>query len=147
MLLTDDEVRALAQSDLDALPRIVEETIRFHPPVLLDQRQARRKTTFAGAEIAEGQILHACIGAANRDPAHFREPDRFEPFRSETDHVSFGHGAHYCIGAGLSRELLPTLVTTLFERFPSVRLAPGVSSRWRPDAFRHRLTSLDVVLV
>lgn len=146
MLLQDSELMAQVRSDLDATLRVMEETLRFHPPVLLDQREARKDVVLGGVQIAAGEILHASIGSANRDPDHFADPDRFDPARNTGGHLSFGHGVHYCIGAGLTRQLVPVVINTLLGQFPNLRLAAVAKPRWRAECLRHRLESLEVVL-
>jgi cytochrome P450 len=76
-----------------------------------------------GRCIREGQILHIMIGAANRDPAQFHEPDQLDIARDPNRHVSLGHGVHYCLGAALARLELRVAVAGFLARFPDYRLA------------------------
>ena len=77
----------------------------------------------AGKDIRKGQILHIMIGAANRDPDQFEQPDRLIITRSPNRHVSLGHGVHYCLGAALARLELRIAVASFLARYPNYRLA------------------------
>ena len=83
-------------------PDVVEEVLRYRSPVQLMFRATRRDVTIDGTTIPANQLVAACIGAANRDPAQFVEPDRFVPGRPP-GHIAFGHGIHFCLGAPLAR--------------------------------------------
>ena len=92
---------------LKAHPKLIdlaaEEFLRFDAPTQRGIRTARQDFRIGGKEIRKGQILHIMIGAANRDPDQFEEPDRLSIARSPNRHVSLGHGVHYCLGAALAR--------------------------------------------
>jgi hypothetical protein len=76
-----------------------------------------------GKDIRKGDLLHIMIGAANRDPAQFDDPDRLDIARSPNRHVTLGHGVHYCLGAALARLELRIAVGSFLSRFPDYRLA------------------------
>jgi cytochrome P450 PksS len=99
----------------------IEEILRFEPPVHAVNRYATRDTEVGGTQIPEGSLLHVLLGAANFDPAKFPEPERFDITRDPNDHVSFGEGIHFCLGAGLSRLEGEIIFPYLFERFPKMR--------------------------
>ncbi len=110
--------------------RAIEEILRFEPPVHAVDRFATRDTEVGGTEIPQGSLLHVLLGAANFDPAKFPDPERFDLTRDPNDHVSFGEGIHFCLGAGLSRLEGEILFPYLFERFPRLRPAvPGCDGR------------------
>jgi cytochrome P450 len=110
--------------------RAIEEVLRFEPPVHAVNRFATRDTEVGGAEIPQESLLHVLLGAANFDPAKFPDPERFDVTRDPNDHVSFGEGIHFCLGAGLSRLEGEILFPYLFERFPRLRPAdPGCDGR------------------
>ncbi|GCF10622.1 cytochrome P450 [Dictyobacter arantiisoli] len=89
--------------------QVVEEVLRYEPPVQMLRRTSLADVTIAGVTIPKGAPIHLIIAAANRDPEHFSEPDRFNPERKDIDHLGFGGGIHYCVGAPLAR--LETQVT------------------------------------
>jgi pimeloyl-[acyl-carrier protein] synthase len=100
-----------------------EEFLRFDAPTQRGIRTAREDFEIDGKQIRKGQVLHIMIGAANRDPAQFNEPDRMDITRDPNRHVTLGHGVHYCLGAALARLELRVAVASFLERFPNYRLA------------------------
>lgn len=123
---------------------VVEESLRHEPPSQVVPRQTAADIVLSGVEIPAGRLLVCLIGAANRDPDQFEDPDRFWPGRPEGRVLSFGGGLHFCIGAALSRMEVAVLLPLLFRRFPE--LAPGGTPE-RRLALRMRMhTSLPVRL-
>ena len=112
----------------DRIDRLIEECLRFAPPLHLFTRTAYEAVDWEDADgavhhIADGDTIGLLLGAANRDPRRFPEPDRFDPTRDRIDHVAFGGGIHFCVGAPLARMELRIALQTLFHRFPNLRLA------------------------
>jgi cytochrome P450 len=140
----DQLVRVLEDPDLVA--KAIEEAIRWEPPVLSLLRVATRDSVLGGAEIKAGTAVCIHLGAANRDPGRYREPEAYDVSRVETPAGIFGAGPHLCLGRHLALVELTELVTALFLRFPDLRLD---ESRPRPhvhgDMFRSP-PSLPVVL-
>ncbi|MGD0239805.1 MAG: cytochrome P450 [Streptosporangiaceae bacterium] len=123
---------------------VVEESLRHEAPSQLVPRQTTADVVLGGVEIPARQLLVCLVGAANRDPDVFTEPDRFWPGRPEGRVLSFGGGLHFCVGAALSRMETAVLLPMLFERFPA--LAPGGTPE-RRQALRMRMhTRLPVSL-
>lgn len=115
--------RALALASPDRWGNVVEETLRFDPPVRMNVRQAYADTTIAGVAVPKGQFLVLFIAAANRDPAVFDDPQSFDITRANADqHLSFSAGAHYCLGASLARLEARVALETLYARFPSLKV-------------------------
>jgi pimeloyl-[acyl-carrier protein] synthase len=112
---------------LKACPEMIdlaaEEFLRFDAPTQRGIRTARQDFRIGGKEIRKGQILHIMIGAANRDPEQFENPDRLSIARSPNRHVSLGHGVHYCLGAALARLELRIALASFLARYPDYRLA------------------------
>ncbi|MGC1355893.1 MAG: cytochrome P450 [Xanthobacteraceae bacterium] len=117
----DELAKLKAQPELIDLA--AEEFLRFDAPTQRGIRTARQDFCVDGKEIREGQILHIMIGAANRDPDQFKEPDQLRVARSPNRHVSLGHGVHYCLGAALARLELRIALASFLARYPNYRLA------------------------
>jgi len=116
--------------DPEAIPNFVEECLRLEGPIKGSFRLALRDTTLAGVHIPAGSIMMAVIGAANRDPRIFEDPDRFDARRSNARrNIAFGHGEHFCIGASLARTEARISFERLLARLDDIRLVdPGALS-------------------
>ena len=101
----------------------VEELLRFDPPVQWISRVAGEDFEFGGVRLKRGEIVLGAVGAANRDPAVFPEPDKLDLRRQDNRHLSFGVGPHFCLGAALARMEAKIAIGTLIRRFPKLRLA------------------------
>jgi pimeloyl-[acyl-carrier protein] synthase len=123
------------------IPAAVEEMLRFDSPVQWTSRATDQEITIAGVTIPEGEIVLGCVGAANRDPEKFKNPDRFDLRRKEAKHVSFGLGSHYCLGAALAPMEAAIAVEALVERFPRLRLARR-KVKWMKGLTFRGITSL-----
>ncbi|MGW4026866.1 cytochrome P450 [Streptomyces sp. NPDC005009] len=120
----------------------VEETLRYDPPVVVNTRVAADDTVLAGTPIAKDTTVHVLYGAAAHDPRRNPDPHLFD-IRRGGGHLTFGGGAHYCLGAALARLEARELLTQVLERFPTLRpLAPPAYDTSRV-VFR-RITSLKV---
>ena len=127
------EQPALAEelrSDPAAIPNFVEECLRLEGPIKGSFRLALNDTSLAGVPIPAGSMLMAVIGAANRDPRVFEDPDRFDPKRSNARrNIAFGHGEHFCPGASLARTEARISFERLLARLDDLRLVdPGALS-------------------
>ncbi|MDF1603899.1 cytochrome P450 [Nocardioides sp. YIM 152315] len=115
------------------VPATVEEMLRFDSALQLFERTATEDVEFAHGEqrvvVEEGQKIAALLGAANRDPAVFDEPDEFRVDRTPNNHLAFGVGVHFCLGAPLARMELAESVPALFETFPDLALTGEPVSR------------------
>ena len=120
----------------------VEETLRYDAPLHLFTRYALEDLEYAGIRLKKGETLGLMLGAANRDPARFPEPDRFFPGRDPNPQVSFGAGIHFCIGAPLARLEMQIALPLLFERLPKLALAE--TPRYRNAFHFHGLECLKV---
>lgn len=101
----------------------IEEMLRFDSPLHLFERTAKEDTEVAGVELKAGQKIAALLGSANRDPEAFADADTFDLRRDPNNHIAFGAGIHFCLGAPLARLELSETVPRLFERLPDLRLA------------------------
>ena len=131
VLLTEhpDQLAALRDGRADWL-NAVDEVLRYDPPVLLTGRIALRETEVCGTRVPAGHPVTTVLAAANRDPAVFDDPNRFDITRANArEQVAFSAGRHYCLGAQLARMEGEVGLGAFFERFPGVRLEPGASRR------------------
>ena len=114
---------AKLKADLSLINLAAEEFLRYDAPTQRGIRSAREDFEMGGKQIRKGELLHIMIGAANRDPAQFADPDRIDITRDPNRHVTLGHGVHYCLGAALARLELRVAVSSFLKRFPDYRLA------------------------
>ncbi len=127
-LLADPEQWQLLVEDPDRAPAVVEEVLRFDPPVQLTARMAREDTEIAGVPVDRGQAVVLLLAGANRDPAAYSSPNRFDLTRTTgPDHLAFSGGIHYCLGAPLARLELAAAFRALARRLPTLRLAGPVT--------------------
>ncbi len=102
---------------------IIEETLRFDPPLHMFTRYAMDDVEIFGHKFSKGDQLGLLLGAANRDPEKYPDPNIFDHNRGASDHTSFGAGIHFCIGAPLARRELSAALRVLFERLPNIKIA------------------------
>jgi len=121
-----------------------EEFIRYVTPVNNMCRVATRDVELGGETIRAGQQVVLMYPSANRDPAHFAEPERFDLTRHPNPHLAFGFGTHFCLGASLARLEIRVFFEELRTRVTGMRLAPGTAPVDMPNAFVYGLTSARV---
>jgi cytochrome P450 len=150
-LLTHPEQRTRLQDSLAAgeqglLETGVEELLRFDGPVeLATWRFATRPLTLGGQDIAAGDAVLVVLAAADRDPERFADPDVLDLTRRDNQHLGYGHGIHYCLGAPLARLEGRTALATLLTRLPDLRLAvDSTELRWRGGLIMRGLRTLPV---
>jgi cytochrome P450 len=119
-LLRNPGERRRLQDDLGLIGSAVEEFLRYDSPVQTTDRVASVDCEVAGRPIRRGGTVLLLLGAANRDPARFVDPDRLDLGRRDNHHLSFGHGAHFCLGAALARIEAQIAIATLLRRFPDL---------------------------
>jgi len=114
-------------------PNLVEETLRYDSPTHHVVRIVRQELLLGKKRLRKGEAVHVIIGAGNRDPRRFPDPDRFDVAREDVRHLSFGHGIHFCLGAPVARLLGAIAFEHLLAHFGELRIAPdGVT---RGDTF------------
>jgi cytochrome P450 len=121
-LLRHPDQLSRIRADRSLVRPAVEELLRYDSPVQLAARTAYEDLSIAGHHIASGSMVLALLGAANRDPAHFTEPDRLDVGRAEGGPISFGGGIHFCLGAALARMEAQIVLDRLLERFATIEL-------------------------
>jgi cytochrome P450 len=136
-------VKALLEHGVaEVTSSVVEELLRFDAPLHLFTRYALDDVEFAGIRLKKGETVGLLLGAANRDPARFPEPDRFEGSRTPNPHVSFGAGIHFCVGAPLARLELEAALPILFRRLPGPEIASP--PRYRDSYHFHGVEALHI---
>ncbi|MFI0821689.1 cytochrome P450 [Streptomyces sp. NPDC021098] len=138
--------RALEEGDEGLLATGVEELLRYDGPVeMATWRFATEPVTLGGQHIAEGEPVLVVLAAADRDPGRFPDPDVLDLARTDNQHLGYGHGIHYCLGAPLARLEAQTALATLLRRIPDLRLAVEPDElRWRGGLIMRGLRTLPV---
>lgn len=123
----------------------VEELLRFDSPVQWTGREAGEDLEWDGQTIRRGDFVNLGLGAANRDPAQFPEPDTLDIERTPNRHLAFGYGPHFCLGAALARMEGEIVFATLTRRFPNMTLDAGEWT-WQDNPTFRGVQSLPVIL-
>jgi cholest-4-en-3-one 26-monooxygenase len=123
LLMEHPEERQKVVDDLSLVPSATEEILRYNPPVMYFRRTATRDTEIRGQKIREGEKVVMYYPSVNRDEDVFPDPDRFDVARSPNDHLAFGIGEHYCLGANLARLELQIIFEELLRRIPDMEPA------------------------
>ncbi|HKM99517.1 MAG TPA: cytochrome P450 [Candidatus Binataceae bacterium] len=127
----------------ELLPKAIEEMLRYDPPVQMTVRMPTATTNVGGTEIPTGSLAFILLAAANRDPAHFPSPELFDVGREPNEHVSFGEGIHFCLGAPLARLEGAIAIESMLEKFPRLRLAnPSAQLKYRGSMALRGLSEL-----
>jgi cytochrome P450 family 142 subfamily A polypeptide 1 len=134
-LLRHPDARRRLQDDPGLMPTAVEEMLRWVTPIQNMNRTAVQDVTLHGQTIAAGDKLLLLYASANRDASQFPEPDRFDVARRPNEHVAFGFGAHFCLGASLARLELRVMFEELLRRLPDIELASDAPLPRRPSNF------------
>ena len=121
-MLRHPEHWAALGRDPSRAPAIVEETLRYDPPVQLVGRIAGEDMSIGGVDIPRGETMMLLLAAAHRDPAVTERPDEFDPTRAAIRHLAFGLGPHFCLGAPLARLEANVALSAVTKRFPNARL-------------------------
>ncbi len=134
LLAHPEQLRAVRENR-ELIDRALAETLRYSPPIHMIMRQAAVEVGLSGGTVPAGATVTCLIGAANRDPARFREPERFDIFREDlpattsfsaaAGHLAFALGRHFCVGALLARAEVEAGVGQLLDAMPDVRLTDG----------------------
>jgi len=131
--------------DRTSIAVAIEEMLRYETPLQVSIRGVREEVEFAGRRLRPKQLLILLLGAANRDPEQFPDPDRFDLTRRPNHHLSFGMGAHGCVGRWMARFGLSIAIEAILQRQTRLRLAPE-KLQWCPPAMRRTVSSLAVLV-
>jgi len=131
-------------ADADRAPAVVEETLRYDPPVQLAGRIAAEHMTIGDVVVPKGDNMMLLLAAAQRDPAEFDRPDVFDPDRKALRHLGFGRGIHYCLGAPLARLEASVALSAVTARFPDARL--DSEPQYKPNVTLRGLSALTIAV-
>ena len=143
LLRHPDQLQRL-RDDLSLAPLAVEELLRYESPSQYTARIATENTELGGKQISKSQAVIAVMGAANRDPERFPDPDTLDLGRQDNRHVAFGWGAHFCFGAPLARLEGQIALETMLRRLPDLRLQPGPLV-WRENLGLRGLSAVPII--
>ncbi|NGY89158.1 cytochrome P450 [Bacillus megaterium] len=144
MILNNDQLQLLL-SDPSLIKTAVEELMRYETPVQRIGYYTQVDTKIGGKELKKGEPVLVAVGGANRDKKIFENADKLDITRSPNPHLGFGKGKHFCLGAFLARLEAEIAYTTLFTRFPNIRLLEQEGD-WAPNTAHRRLLTLPVSL-
>ncbi|BBZ52610.1 cytochrome P450 [Mycobacterium heidelbergense] len=145
MLAKRPDIQRQARENPELLTAFIEETLRYEPPFRGHYRHVRTHTALAGVDLPADSHLLLLWGAANRDPAHFETPGEFRLDRAEAkSHISFGRGAHFCVGAALARLEARIVLRLLLERTSEITAADV--GRWLPSILVRRLERVELAV-
>jgi cytochrome P450 len=138
---------AALRSKPELMRGAIEEMLRYDGPVQATFRTATKDTVVGGTPIDAGMGVFVIIAAANRDPAQFKDPEKFDITRESNEHVAFGEGIHFCIGAPLARMEGSIAIGVALERFPQLRLKnPDAPVTYKGSYFLRGLSRLEMAL-
>lgn len=152
MLCDQPELQQRLRADRTLIPAFIEESLRMQSPTKVDFRLARKTTTLADVHIPAGTVIMLCLGAANRDPRKFENPDAFDIKRKNVrEHVAFGRGIHTCAGAPLARVEGRVTINRLLDRMSTIAInrdkhgaAQQRTYRYEPTFLLRGLTELHI---
>jgi cytochrome P450 len=142
LLRHPDQLEKL-RADQSLMPSAIEELLRYESPIQYTSRLALDDVKMEGKTIRKRQAVIAVMGAANRDPERFPDPDRLDICRQDNRHLAFAWGAHFCFGAPLARLEGYIAFETVLRRMPNLNLEPGPVT-WRENLAFRGLTGLPV---
>lgn len=147
LLSAPDQLKQLT-ADPSLVTNAVEEVLRYYPPTdIVTPQYTAEPVTFGDVTVDRHEIVILSRASANRDPARYPDPDRFDITRNTAGHLAFGHGAHYCVGGMVARTEGRAVLGRIFDRFPDLRHAEGPESvRWKSNPVARGLVALPVEL-
>ena len=146
-LLTHPEQMQVVRQTRRLVPAAIEETLRWENPVQRLRRTAARDFVLHDQSIRQGDSVELVPGSANRDPAHFDDAHVFDIHRDPVDHLSFGKGIHFCVGARLARAEAEIALNAVFDRFSRLQPTETWKPDWRRSSLLRRLETLEMSAV
>ena len=144
-LLERPELLEAIRADRSLVRPAIEEIMRWMPTDPMFSRWITRDIELGGTAIPKGSVLHLCIGAANRDPARWDDPDTFDITRPLKPSLGFGSGAHVCLGMHVARAEMSVGVDALLDRLPKLRLDPDTEPPRYIGMYERGTTEIPVV--
>ncbi|PYY29875.1 cytochrome P450 family protein [Paenibacillus illinoisensis] len=146
-LLEHPQQKQLLMDQPDLIQAAVEEVLRFNGPAEISNvRWAAENVDFQGIQIRQGDMMLVALSSANRDSSRYENPDTFDITRKVNDHIAFGKGIHYCLGAPLARLEGEIAINALLQRLPEIRLNTDAELlEWRPGMIIRGLKAFPVV--
>jgi cytochrome P450 len=145
MLANRPDIQHQVRENPELLGAFIEETLRYEPPFRGHYRHVVHDTALVGVDLPANSHLLLLWGAANRDPAHFETPGEFRLDRAESKgHISFGKGAHFCVGAALARLEAQIVLHLLLDRTSVIKVADV--GQWLPSLLVRRLERLELAV-
>ncbi|HWE61363.1 MAG TPA: cytochrome P450 [Chloroflexota bacterium] len=143
LLAQPDQLQAVRE-DPALYPGAVEEFLRYDSPFQSAPRTVVEDVELHGRRLRRNDLVYVMLGAANRDPRQFANPDQLDIRRNAGKQVAFGHGVHHCLGAALARLEAPIALQRLFDRFPTLRLVSEDPPRWKRSMVQRGLERMVV---
>jgi hypothetical protein len=143
-LLRHSDQWQILRDDPTLVENAIEEILRFESPVQAVGRTVAEPIELSGVALEKHDIVVSLVGAANRDPAVFDDPEKFDVTRKDLRPLSFGGGIHFCLGAQLARIEAAVVLETMLRRCPNLKLLDSDNPKWRPSFVLRGLTELPV---
>ncbi|MBX9878748.1 MAG: cytochrome P450 [Candidatus Obscuribacterales bacterium] len=129
--LTHPDQLSILKANPELMPQAVDEVLRWNSSVQLVRRMVLEDTEIRGKKLKKNDLMVMFVGAANRDPEMFADPDKFDITRKDSKYLSFGAGIHHCLGWSLAKTEAEIAFATLFKRLPNLQIKPGKEVRFR----------------
>jgi cytochrome P450 len=146
-LLTHPEQYAAAKADRSLIDKAIDESLRWNPTDPVFSRLVVSDANLGGIHIPAGSVLDICLGAANRDPSYWENPNAYDLHRERKSHLGFGMGVHQCMGMNVAKSEINVGLNALFDAFPNMRLDPDAAAPHMTGGLEQRGMSAIPVLL
>jgi len=145
VLLRRPDLLAAVRADRELVRALIDESVRWCPTDPMFSRWVARDVDFHGTHLPRGSVLHLCLGAANRDPERWDDPDTFDISRPPKPTLAFGAGQHMCLGMHVARAEMTVAFNALLDRLPNLRLDPDAEPPELIGMYERGATELNVL--
>jgi cytochrome P450 len=145
-LLNRPALLARLRRERSLIPQVIEEILRWEPPLTSFSRLVTEDIALGGVPLPAGALIDVAVGAANRDPARWDDPHRFDPFREVRPHLGFGSGPHFCMGNQLARMEMRVALNLVLDQFPDIALDASGETPFVTGTYFRMPTSVPVIL-